>query len=726
MRPIIRATVFLVVVYFLTMPAWCGESLVWTGNAGDKLWSSPGNWDPEQVPAFGDAVTVADYASTIMVTQSTAQLASLVLSGTTLSLTNWTTQLSADIVSIGSGGLVTCAGPYNDTSDGAGGYANASRVWIVCSNLTIAVGGSVDVSGRGFAAYNASSWYGKGYGPSAGSGRICGAGHGGCAVQKLMNNSATGPYGSIDAPVTPGSAGGSPMSDIGGAGGGVVRIEASGTVTVHGSVLANGVGGVNYTGRSAGAGGSIYITCNRFIGTGGNVKAVGGAGGYYNGNTLNAGGGRISIVYSTEAEGADDVGGMVFDVQCGALSSNFNLNNMADCGTLYFPDSKLFLAQDGAGFGGQLYIPGFDSWTTSGDYAVARHLRFVNEGFILHVQGDLVVTGATARLDIGGYDVEPAFWVASPSIKWFQKYHSGDAPWSVTVDGDMRIENGAKFEAFPAVAAMTNEATGYGAFVAVGGQLKTGAGSFVVVRADATNGASVAISASSVDVQTGGTVSAEDFGFQFQYGPGRGWGSGCGGGHGGYGGGCYTNNGVVFGGTYGDSLHPWQPGSGGGYTWNDVMRRGGGGNIRIASSGTVNVDGTMSASALGNGVDDWVTASGGSGGSIFIECMRLTGSGSLLANGGSVTNSMRAVGYVAAGGGGRIAVWYGLPYNPETMSQANLTVLETNPPTFFGSTSVGGGLYSTSASGVDARYCGTGGTVEFVKVSYPVTVVVIR
>ena len=722
----IRATVFLLVVSCFVTPARCGDTITWTGNAGDKLWNTPSNWNPEQVPSSGDVVTIQSYASAVLVTQSTAPLESFSISGATLSMTNWTTQLSAETVSIGSGGIVTCAGPFNDTTDGVGGYANASRVWIACSNLTLAAGGSIDVSGKGFAAYNASSWNGKGYGPSAGSGRMCGAGHGGCALQTLKNNSVMGPYGSIEAPVMPGSAGGSSQSDIGGNGGGVVRIEASGTVTVNGSVLANGVGGVNYTARSAGAGGSIYIICNRFVGTAGSVKAIGGAGGYYSEVPLNAGGGRISIIYSA-AEGATDVSGMVFDVQCGALSSNFNKNNLADCGTLYFSDSKLFLAQDGTGFGGQLFIPGFDSWTVAGDYSVARHLRFANEGFSLHVQGDLAVTGATARLDFGGCDVEPAFFVASSSIKWFQKYHSGDTSWSVMVDGDMRIENGAKFEAFPAVAAMTSEATGYGAAVEVSGQLKLGSGSFIVVHSDATNGASVAFATGSVDVEAGATFSADDYGFQWQYGPGHGWGSGQGGGYGGFGGGCYTNNGVVFGGIYGDSLRPWRPGSGGGYAWNDVDRRGGGGHIRIQSSGLVHVDGTITADALGNvSLQTWTTASAGSGGSILIECTSFTGSGLLSADGGSRTNSMRSVGYVAAGGGGRIAVWCGIPYDPETMSPANLAISETPPSTFSGSTSVDGGLYSTSASGVDTRYCGTDGTTEFVKVSYPVTVIVIR
>jgi hypothetical protein len=48
------------------------------------------------------------------------------------------------------------------------------------------------------------------------------------------------PYDDPAAPELPGSSGGSNEYGLGGHGGGAVKIEASGTVTVNGSVLADG------------------------------------------------------------------------------------------------------------------------------------------------------------------------------------------------------------------------------------------------------------------------------------------------------------------------------------------------------------------------------------------------------------------------------------------------------------------------------------------------------
>ena len=62
-----------------------------------------------------------------------------------------------------------------------------------------------------------------------------------------------------------------------GHGAGAIRIEASLSVIVDGTITANGQNGPqNYSG--AGSGGAIYITCGAFGGTG-VVSAVGGNGG---------------------------------------------------------------------------------------------------------------------------------------------------------------------------------------------------------------------------------------------------------------------------------------------------------------------------------------------------------------------------------------------------------------------------------------------------------------
>ena len=71
----------------------------------------------------------------------------------------------------------------------------------------------------------------------------------------------------------------------------------------------------------------------------------------------------------------------------------------------------------------------------------------------------------------------------------------------------------------------------------------------------------------------------------------------------------------------------------------------GGGAIRIAAAGTVMVDGAIRSDSSHAGA--W---NGGAGGSVWISCKELVGSGALSANGGGSS-------YGGSGCGGRIAVW---------------------------------------------------------------------
>ena len=132
------------------------------------------------------------------------------------------------------------------------------------------------------------------------------------------------------------------------------------------------------------------------------------------------------------------------------------------------------------------------------------------------------------------------------------------------------------------------------------------------------------------------------------YGPGRGVGAGSAGG-GGYGGVAGRAAGL-YGQTYGDAAVPEQPGSGGGGGMTDSIPGGnGGGVVRIEASGAVNVLGTISANGLGRNRH---YSGGGSGGSVYITCKILAGSGTVSAN-GETTGAQGG-----AGGGGRISILY--------------------------------------------------------------------
>ena len=76
---------------------------------------------------------------------------------------------------------------------------------------------------------------------------------------------------------------------------GVVRIEAEGTVSLSGTVTANGLdeSGQNCYGGGGGAGGSIYIKCHLLTGNNPAFSATGGVG-CDNRNSAGSGASRLS------------------------------------------------------------------------------------------------------------------------------------------------------------------------------------------------------------------------------------------------------------------------------------------------------------------------------------------------------------------------------------------------------------------------------------------------
>jgi len=152
------------------------------------------------------------------------------------------------------------------------------------------VNGAIDVSGRGYP-------WGEDVGPGGGvqnSWGGSGAGHGGAGGRSATHAPGGPAYGSILQPTALGSRGGSGDGGPGGAGGGAVRLIAGGTLTVNGSVLANGLNGTaNNSG--GGSGGSIFLSSQSFAGVG-SLTANGGAGEWVDGG--GGSGGRIAIYRS--------------------------------------------------------------------------------------------------------------------------------------------------------------------------------------------------------------------------------------------------------------------------------------------------------------------------------------------------------------------------------------------------------------------------------------------
>ena len=325
--------------------------LGWQAPAAVKIWQTPsaGRWDEPAhwmggLPAAGDDVVITNAGAEVLVTAATPALNSLTLSRR-LVCSNWTTRIEARMVSIGTGGAITLPPAFTESQ-------MSNRVWIVCSNLTIEAGGKIDAAGKGYAGGDGtigSSGSGPGGGQGGTSGRGGGGGYGGRGGWGVY---ATGAwtlrggetYGSAADPVSPGS-GGSEWKYagwVGGAGGGAVRIESTGTVVVDGWIIADGANALRYSG--GGSGGGIWISCRQFGGTGGLIRANGGARGDEGGG---GGGGRIAVDY-TSLTGTPMVRFETREAPCtiprGHVAARWPTHWLSGHGTLWFPDSQLVSA----------------------------------------------------------------------------------------------------------------------------------------------------------------------------------------------------------------------------------------------------------------------------------------------------------------------------------------------------------------------------------------------
>lgn len=157
----------------------------------------------------------------------------------------------------------------------------------VLGDLRIESAGAVLMNGRGFP---------RGTGPGAGAsllGKGAGGGYGGQGGASASGASGGIMYGSGLQPVDLGSGGGEGFLALGpgSEGGGAIRLDVGGTLTVDGELAANGTPGM-VDDSGGGSGGSIWATARKLMGSG-RISATGGAGELYGGG--GGGGGRIAL-----------------------------------------------------------------------------------------------------------------------------------------------------------------------------------------------------------------------------------------------------------------------------------------------------------------------------------------------------------------------------------------------------------------------------------------------
>ena len=679
---------------------------VW--KSGNGNWNDAAGWtegpNGQTAPEAGDTVVIRS-GNTVTLAESSASCSYVEISGTLL-MTNWTTRLNATDILIKSGGNLTCGAAVTNE-------AWLSRVWVACSNLTIASGGKIDVNYKGYAGLPMNSGkYQKGCGPGgsylAGGDYSCGAshgGHGGRMIHGEYKVPITMPYDDPCAPMLPGSSGVATKWGRGKHGGGAVKIEATGAVVVDGSILASGENSSSYGGSNSGtsfpknfstgiqdshdqaaSGGSIFVECRTFSGSG-NLTANGGGGGWGFGSVPShpAGGGMIAIHYDPEAEQSASVDGMTISADAGkrsrylkntatGITTHYLTTHVDDkyddhgvnagMGTVHFTDDRIVQQIAGKTLVGT--VLGVTNFVHEGDWNfTGGRVRFGEDGVNVRVNGNLTFAGSDSRLEVGGGVVTN--WDSLAVI------YAGTNVNYLTVTGDLTLGGVSRLDIRAAATGLNK----FGSLVKVGGTMTISTNCFVYSWSDRQNLGSPHFEVGSLDVQTGGVFSAFGRGgrggfssyitfYRPTYSIGSGPGSGSkvctGGSHGGKGGDSY---GGKSGSVYDDELRPYMAGSGGSNYGNQYSVGGAGGGLIYvtATNGTIRVDGTIDASGRHGNEFTQGYGGGGSGGTILLESRRFFGSatGQLIAKGGDTTPQVTV--HSGSGGGGRIAVWCGEPWN---------------------------------------------------------------
>jgi hypothetical protein len=207
------------------------------------------------------------------------------------------------------------------------------------TGLNLAVAGDVTIDAGGGISADC-----KGYGSAAGPGagindyyNPSGGGYGGQGGSAYGGIAGGASYGDLLAPTQCGSGGGNgPWHNppTGGAGGGVIRLDVGGVLTVGGQLTANGESMV----ASGGAGGSIYVRAGTLAGNG-RITANGGGAGYY--LSGGGGGGRIALYYgnSTFSGGLAAFGGLSTGANSGAAGTLYTKASSQSVGDLLLDNS---------------------------------------------------------------------------------------------------------------------------------------------------------------------------------------------------------------------------------------------------------------------------------------------------------------------------------------------------------------------------------------------------
>ncbi|MBT5823574.1 hypothetical protein HOH67_00395, partial [Candidatus Peregrinibacteria bacterium] len=615
----------------------------WT--AGSGAWETGTNWSSGNAPNSADDVTI-DAAVTVTINAGTT-INSLTI-GTTSAATLTFAYDALDATNDGAtpAALILDDGNLTLNSNGtithsASTTSIVATAYIDVQSGSATIAGTIDLDELGYAQDG---------GPGKGvvtSGLGGGGGHGGTGgdgYNLTGDGIDTGGdvYGSVAAPIQPGSGGAYDSPAAAGSGGGAIRINISTNLSLTGTITADG-GNAVASGRESGggAGGSVYITVGGTLAGSGSITANGGTGHDNSSNEAGGGGGgRIAITYKTDSS-------TVTKTAYGGVSGNQDMGD-GGAGTIFTHDT------DDAY--GDLLLDNNDqdiSATNFDDRFIGKTPLTATGSSLSITFSDVTIKNA-ARLDV----TSDLTITVDDTLVW--------------TDDGIIYDNGGTF---------TDDTPAAVSNITGGVNLTVPSGATLYANEDATFSGDVSISGTlthsnndteangqdfdivytvSGDLTIAGSVDVDSRGYEFDEGPGAGSlvsGLGGGGGHGGEGADAmsYTAGGLTSAGSiYGSIIAPVTIGSGGGYD-TPTQAGAGGGASRFTVTGTTNLTGSITADgedASSGGREN----GGGSGGSVYISTGILSGNGSITADGGDgYDNSLQEAG---SGGGGRISLVY--------------------------------------------------------------------
>jgi hypothetical protein len=483
-----------------------------------------------------------------------------------------------------------------------------------------------------------------------------------------MNSGVSGAtFGSIYRPQEHG--GGAAQTGLATGGGGVVKLTTA-TANVDGAIRANGKASM------AAAGGSVWLVAQHVAGKG-RIEANGSSGGSNAG-----GGGAIAVEYS---------GSFASTVALSAFTNNAQANQvhlLGGAGSIYLkgPSSTYGdLVIDNGGIAGQTTVlPSLGQGTAAAGSAGASlvlpsaPLPFF-AGHWVEISTPAGVLKGTWRISA----IDGATVTLAPNGSESVDVAAGDTYQGVYRFDTVRANNGEPLRSADPIRIGVNgvipltgpTAAGKvlefahpfsGASVTVTGNIAAPAitatgimtvksGARLTPSTLATNPQRIDINAGTLDVEATAVIDVSGRGFNASTNKvGQTWPNvtpstdGAGGSHGGRGGGKHSFAVGDSGGTYGSPFDPDTPGGAGASRLGSCSVCGAGGGVARIQAGTFILNGQV----LSNGTASNGTASG-AGGSIRVDANSLSGTGAIRAEGRG------RIDFESAGGGGRIAIYYG-------------------------------------------------------------------